>query len=193
MPSFAWLVVVLLVLGCGGTPPPVTSDSVDEPGDVVAASEAPESSSTTAEAARDEPAPSDAPAAEQPPAYQEPPPIVVRRYHVFASMEARVKKKVTITSLLTTAADDADALAPGLEALLEHKPAGAEEWAPVADVTVTSVTTKGSRAAGNERQVIEVEIRSEHAAASQKGKLSPFTRRGRVRLQVDRPTSQPSP
>ena len=119
-------------------------------------------------------------------AYSEPPPVVVRRYHVFATMEARVKKKVTITSLLETAADDAERLAAGTEALLEHKPAGTKEWEPVADVTVTRLTTRGNRAAGNERQVIELEIRQEHAAAAQKGKASPFLRKARVRLQVDR-------
>lgn len=189
MRALAVLSLLPLLLNCAGSQArqASASASADEPSSVT--TEDPEPSAPTE---ADDAAPGEAPASTEPPAYQEPPPVVVRRYHVFATLETRAKQKVTLTSLLTTAADDAEALAPGIEALLEHKPAGAEEWVPVADVTVTAVTTRGNRVAGTERQVIEVQLLREHAAASLKGKLSPFARKGRVRLQVDRPAAQPT-
>jgi hypothetical protein len=186
MRGHRWLWAVAFVVGCGGAAPAQTAPAADEPSVASAAEAAPLEENEPRDAGPDDAASSPSAAKDGSAAYAEPPPVVVRRYHVFATMEARVKKKVTITSLLETAADDAEELAPGMEALLEHKPAGGDEWVPVADVTVVRLTTRGSRAAGTERQVIELEIRAEHAAAAQKGKLSPFNRKGRVRLQVDR-------
>ncbi len=118
--------------------------------------------------------------------YTEPPPQVVRRHHVFASMHARAAKKVLINSVLTTAADEAETLALETPALLEFKAKGAKEWVPIADVLVKNVKLKGSRVAGNERQEIELEITATHPAAAGKGKLNPFVRNSRVRLQIDR-------
>jgi hypothetical protein len=129
----------------------------------------------------------DAEPAEAAPVYVEPPAQVVHRFHVFGTMKARAAKKVVITSVLTTAADDAEALQPGTEALLEFKAKGAKEWVAVAVVTVKKIATKGSRVQGNERQELELELTTEHPAAKAKGAKSPFLPRARVRLQVDRP------
>ncbi len=172
-------------LGCGGAAPPSaapkTAQSQDEGRTPLDA--APTSTDTSEEAT--------APGAETPeepaPVYTEPPPQVVRRHHVFATLKARAKNKVVITSVLTTAADEAETLSPDTEALLEFKAKGSKEWVAVADVIVKKVSTKGSRAANNERQEIELEIKTEHPAAGKKGKENPFQRNGRVRLQVDRP------
>jgi hypothetical protein len=176
-----WLWALSFAIGCAGSTPAQTS-AAPEPAGASSASPSDASASSEPEL---QPYAGLTEAASAAP-YIEPPPVVVRRYHVFATLDARAKQKLTVTSLLNTASDDAEALAPGTEALLEHKPAGANDWVPVADVTVTGVTTRGSRAAGNERQVIELEIRAEHPAASQKGKQGPFTRKGRMRLQIDR-------
>jgi hypothetical protein len=180
-----WICIPLVwaALGCGGPPkqPAATEPTAPEPSGKAAD---PELNSPDAGGSVDD---SDASAPEAAAAYTEPPPQVVRRHHVFATMYARAAKKVIITSVLTTAADEAESLAVGTEALLEFKAKGTKEWVPVADVTVQKVSLKGSRVAGNERQQIELEISQTHDAAKGKGKHNPFARNGRVRLQVDRP------
>lgn len=169
--------------GCAGASKTAPSSEANAAASGDAVTVDPEPSAPDAAAAADAPD-SDAAAV-----YTEPPPQVVRRHHVFASMHARAAKKVLINSVLTTAADEAETLAPETHALLEFKAKGAKEWVLVADVLVKNVKLKGSRVAGNERQEIELEITATHPAAAGKGKLNPFVRNSRVRLQIDRSDS----
>lgn len=108
--------------------------------------------------------------------------MVVRRHHVFTKLEARAGKRVTLTSLLTTAKDDHPDLEVGTEATLQHEPRGKTEWADLGQVKVLSLKTKPGRF-GTGEQTIAVELQSE-VAGSPKGA---YVRDAQLRLQVDRP------
>ncbi len=172
------MIALALVLGgCAGAPvaaPPAEAVEAEKPPTPEEAEEA------------SKPAQADAGPPDTGPIYTEPRPQIVRRHHVFGSMRARAAKKVVMTSVLTTAADEAETLIPGTEAVLEFKPKGSKEWVPVADVIEKKVTMKGRRVLGNERQEISLEIQTVHKQKAKLRKQSPFRRNARVRLQVDR-------
>ena len=172
------MIALSLVLGGCASAPPAAPPAERVEAEKPSTSEAAEEAATPAEV---DGGPPDAA-----PVYTEPPPQIVRRHHVFGTMRARAAKKVVMTSVLTTAADEAETLAPGTEAVLEFKPKGSKEWVPVADVIVKKVTMKGRRVLGNERQEITLEIQTEHDRKAQLRKQSPYRRNARVRLQVDR-------
>lgn len=125
--------------------------------------------------------------------YEEPPPTVVRRHHVYAKMKWRVKKLVTVESLLSTASGED--VSEGDEAVLQRKmdppPDAGDDWEPVADVIVKKITKKGSVVAGNARQELQLEVITEHAAAKDK-KKTPFRPRVKVRLQIDKAEAAPA-
>ncbi|MEZ4225072.1 MAG: hypothetical protein R3B13_29230 [Polyangiaceae bacterium] len=175
----SWMFSLALALsGCAGAP------SAPPKADEVAAAE-PDPPTPRAAADASKPVEVDAGSPDSAPIYTEPPPQVVRRHHVFATMKARAAKKVVITSVLTTAADEGETLAVGTQAVLEFKPKGEAEWVQVADVVVKEISTKGKRVLGNERQEITLEIQTLHEQ-KMPGKRNPFQRNARVRLQVDR-------
>ncbi len=177
MRKHGMIALALVLGGCASAPtavPPVETVEAEKPSTPEAAEEA------------SNPAEADSGPPDGAPVYTEPPPRIVRRHHVFGTMRARAAKKVVMTSVLTTAADEAETLAPGTEAVLEFKPKGSKEWVPVADVIVKQVTMKGRRVLGNERQEIALEIQTEHKQTALLRKQSPFRRNARVRLQVDR-------
>src|SRR6185503_9295704 len=98
------LVAVCLVTGaaCANAPPPASEAATPPP----ATAETSAASSAVTEAPVAGPAvdagSTAAPAADAGPVYQPPPPVVIRRSHVYATMEARDRKKLRIVSLLTT-------------------------------------------------------------------------------------------
>lgn len=149
-------------------PEPAPSSEASEPKDAVAA-DASVADASVADAPRE-------------PVYKEPPPVVVRRHHVFTTLAARAGKRVTLTSLLTTASDEHPDLEVGTEATLQHKPKGKTEWADLGVVKVLSLTSKPGRF-GSAEQLIAVELQSE-APGSPKGA---YLRGAKLRLQVDRP------
>lgn len=115
------------------------------------------------------------------PVYEAPPPLVVRRHHVFASLAARAGKRVTLTSLLSTASDEHPDIGAGTEATLQHKAKGKQEWKDVATVKVVWVTAKRDRLGGSQQE-IALELLDEVA-----GNKAAFVRGAQLRLQVDRP------
>ena len=117
--------------------------------------------------------------------YVEPPPVKVYRFHVYAAMKSRWKKKIIIESLVSTSKKTE--LEAGEQATLERKvkpkDEGSPDWVPVADVLVKKIGKKGR---------IELELVGEHPEAKAKGRKSPFLPRTKVRLQVDRKQAAPS-
>ncbi|MBK8998032.1 MAG: hypothetical protein IPM35_20100 [Myxococcales bacterium] len=178
--------VAALFVAAACSPAPEPKASSVEP--ALKAKSEPAASSTPNEPDDPETADASAPDAEAAaePVYKEPAPVVVRRHHVFTKLEARAGKRVTLTSLLTTASDDHPDLEVGTEATLQHKPKGKTDWADLAQVRVVSLKTKTGRF-GTSEQAIAVELQSE-VAGSPKGA---YVRGAQLRLQVDRPEQPP--
>jgi len=180
----AALALVCLTSACSPAPPSRVPEEKPEP----------QAASARGEKAADEP---DAAAQESPgdagtealdagdassaPVYQEPPPVVVHRHHVYCTTFARAGRRVTLTSLLSTASEGEPELGAGTAAVLQYKPKGVKDWVAVAKVKVLSITDKGSRVASSERREIAIEILSEEP-----GTKAAFVRSTKVRLEVDR-------
>jgi hypothetical protein len=174
-----WVAITVFLTACGPSPEPEAPTQV---------APAKASKHSKARGAGHSDAPADADAGAEADAtdvgavYHEPPPIVVRRHYVYCTLRARAGKRATLDSLLTTASDEAPELGPGTEAVLQDKPKGAADWVPAGKVKVVTVSNKGNRAAGTERQEIAVEILSEEP-----GHKAAFVRLAKLRLEIDRP------
>lgn len=184
--------VALLVLTAACSPAPEPRDSTAVGAEAQKASKPRSKQAKSAGASADsgrapdaEVARDDADAGPTEPVYRDPPPVVVRRHHVFATLFARAGKRVTLTSLLTTASDTHPDLATGTEVALQFKAKGSTDWQGAARAKVVSIKDKGNRAIGTERQEISVELVSEEPKTK-----ALYLRGARVRLEVDRPEAQ---